>query len=262
MSLMPTAPRSIGGVLDDAIRLYRAALTKCLPLVLITVALMFIPGLLLAMRMQSLAGAGPQAVMSLFAKPSIWVTYFAMIVVTIAVYNAIIIHINAIAHDEPSTLSSAFGAGLGRVAPMTGMAILFLLAVSIGTMLLIIPGIYVWGILQFAFIPLLLDRAGVFESFGISRRLVKGNWWRTTTIITVAFIIIYILILVIGLVAGLFVGFSGPGMLGNVVVQQILSAIMNIFLMPFLPSVMLAVYYDLKLRNEGDDLAERVAQLS
>jgi hypothetical protein len=45
------------------------------------------------------------------------------------------------------------------------------------------------------------------------------------------------------------------------VTQQILSAVLNIFLMPFLPSVMLAVYYDLRLRNEGDDLAERVAAL-
>lgn len=263
MSLLPTAPRSIGGVLDDAIRLYRHALPKCLPLVLISVVIMLVPAVLLAMRMQSTVGADPTAVLSLFKQPSVWLTYLLLFIISVAVYNAIIIHINALAHDESPTLSQSFGAGLPRVLPMFGMAIVFLLVVAVGTVLLVIPGIYLWGILQFAFIPLLIDKTGIFASFGISRRLVKGNWWRATTIITVAFIIIYILLLIIGLTGGVIAGISGAGagVFTNMVVQQLVSAVLNIFLMPFLPSVMLAVYYDLKLRNEGDDLAERVAAL-
>lgn len=261
MSLLPNAPRSIGGVLDDAIRLYRVAFAKCLPLILAATLLLMIPGLFLGYQMQGAMAVNPAAILSIFRSPAVWISYVGMIIVMFAVYGALIIKINALAHAEPLSLGAALIAGVKRIPSMIGMSILFVVFVSIGFVLLLIPGFYVWGILQLAFIPLLIDNTGVFESFGISRRLVKGNWWRSTTIVFVAFVILYILVLVVGMAAGFIAGFSPSAMMGNIMVQQVLSSIMNVFVMPFLPSVMLSIYYDLKLRNEGTDLEERIAVL-
>lgn len=261
MSLLPTAPRSIGGVLDDAIRLYRIAFAKCLPLVLVATLLMMIPGLFLANLMQGAMASNPAAMLTIFRSPVVWASYIGMIVVMFAFYNALVIKINALAHDEPMSLGAAMGAGVRRVPSMIGMSFLFIFFISIGFVLLLVPGFYVFGILQLAFIPLLIDNSGIFESFGISRRLVKGNWWRSTTIVFVAFVILYILVLIVGMVGGLAAGFNPSAMMNNMVVQQVASSVMNVFVMPFLPSVMLSIYYDLKLRNEGSDLEERIAAL-
>jgi Na+(H+)/acetate symporter ActP len=45
-------------------------------------------------------------------------------------------------------------------------------------------------------------------------------------------------------------------------VQQLVSSVMNLFTMTFFPCVLLSVYYDLKLRREGSDLAGRVGALN
>jgi hypothetical protein len=267
MSLMPTTPRSIGGVLDDAIRLYRRSWLPCLPIVLILLVVTLPLSLLIAARMQSVVG-NPQAMLALFKSPVIWQSYFVLIVVMCAVYGALFAQANAIAHGERLSVMTALGVGLKRSPVSLGVGLLFALIVGVGTMLLVIPGIYLWGVFQLAFAPAVIERAGVFESLTTSRRLTKGNWWRTFTIITVALIIMYVLIISVTFLVGIIAGVStmaamvgAQEMSGALVTQQIISSVLNMFVMSFLPCIVLAVYYDLKLRKEGADLAGRIDAL-
>jgi hypothetical protein len=47
-----------------------------------------------------------------------------------------------------------------------------------------------------------------------------------------------------------------------VLIQRLLVTALNVVLISMLPCFLLALYYDLKLRHEGGDLAARVAALA
>src|SRR5690606_3985713 len=187
-------------------------------------------------------------------------------VVYVTIYGALIHQIDAIAHGRRASFAEAVGYGLQRLPALLGVSILFGLAVLVGTVLLVIPGIWVWGLLQFAFIAVVLERTGVLESLGVSRRLVSGNWWRANVVIFVAMVILLVLALVMGVVGGLIVAMAGladaASSTGAQVVSQLVSAVLNVFTMSFYPCVLLAVFNDLKLRREGGDLLDRVGALT
>lgn len=277
MSMLPTAPRSIGGVLDNAMRIYRKSLFPCFPIVLVASLATAVPSTMLALQMGSVAGTdNPQAMLDLFQSPDLWLMYLAMMVVGIIAYGALFARIDAIARGQSMSMGSAVGAGLRRFPVLLAVSILLGLMVGIGTVLLIIPGIVLWGYFQLAMVAAVLERNGVFGSFGTSARLVSGNWWRTNVTIFVAFVMMLVLFVVIATIAGIFAGFFGAASAGSgaspadvaddlvafQLVQQGLSAVLNVFVMTFFPSVLLAVFYDLKLRKEGADLATRVGELN
>jgi hypothetical protein len=200
--------------------------------------------------------------MMMFMKsPSFWLTVALVSVVYLGFYNALIINIHTIATGEPSSLKAAFVSGIRRALPMLGVSIVFMVLIAIGFVLLVIPGIYLWGIFQLVFVVVLVENAGVFESFSISRRLIKGHWWRSATIMTVAFIIMLVFSLVAGLVAGVMAGIMRTDVITSTIVQLGVSTLLRALFLTLFPSFLLAMYYDLKLRYEGDDLAERVAAL-
>jgi hypothetical protein len=274
MSLMPTAPSSIGGVLDQAFRLYGKSVFPCMPIVLVTVLITIVPTILLSHNLQSLAASNPQAVLDMARSPNVLLVYLVMVAIGCVTYGALFAKINAIAHDEPLSIGGAFAIGLKRAPFSFLVGVLFVMMVAIGCVLLLIPGIYLWGLFQLAFVVVVVERAGVFTSFGTSARLVSGNWWRASVIMFVAFVVMVVLFMVIALIAGIIAGIFGAraiagaaaanpaGVLSTFqLIQQIVSAILDLFIMSFFPSVLLAVYYDLKLRKEGGDLAARVGEL-
>lgn len=268
MSLMPAEPRSIGGVLDDAIRLYRHTLTACMPLVLIGVLLAIPAGIWLAMRSQELAATGDAAaVFSLFSSPLTWCVYLAMLAIYAVVYGAVIHQIDAMARGHRPSMAEALGVGLKRLPVMLAVTLLFAIVVTIGMVLLVIPGIWLWGLLQLAFIAVIVDGSGVFASFSTSRELMRGNWWRANIAIFVAWVLMIVLVAVLGAIGGFILGLTGASAeaansMEGQVIQQLISAVLNVFTMSFFPCVLLAVFNDLKLRREGGDLLGRVGALS
>lgn len=267
MSLMPAEPRSIGGVLDDAIRLYRRTLTACIPLVLIGVVLTLPAGLWLAMRSLELTATGDAAaVFSLFSSPLTWCVYLALVAVYAVIYGAVIHQIDAMARGRRPSLAEALGVGLKRLPVMFAVTLLFGIVVLIGMVLLVIPGIWLWGLLQLAFIAVIVDGSGVLGSFGTSRELMRGNWWRANIAIFVSWVLMIVLVAVLGGIGGVILGLTGAAEVANSmeaqVIQQLISAVLNVFTMSFFPCVLLAVFNDLKLRREGGDLLGRVGALS
>lgn len=266
MSLMPTSPRPIGGVLDHAFRLYRHAFVPVLPLALVMAVLTTVIGLMVAVYAPQPTADDPFAGLRVFMIPGVQVGYLVVCLVMVVVYGALFARIDAIARGQQMSAGEAFGAGVSSSPRLLGVGFLLMVMLAIGTLLLVIPGIYLWGVFQLAVIPPVLERAGVLESFGISRRLVKGNWWRVFLVVFVAFCILMVLSLVVGAIAGIVAGISGAGQTGalatDALLTQILSGFLNLITLAFFPCVMLAVYYDLKLRKEGTDLAGKLGELN
>jgi hypothetical protein len=276
MYTRPTAPRSIGGVLDDAVRLYRTSFSRCWLLSLGGGVLSAVVGIWQARQMASLplasvsakSPASVTAMVSALARlgrmehsPMLWLNYFLLMLVWLLFRAAIIRRQDAVASGREDSLAEALGYVVRRLPELVVAGIVFLLATGLGFMLLFVPGIWLWGYLQLWLVAASSEDLGPFAALGRSWRLIERHWWRTSATVAVAWIIV----LVLGLTGGLFSGIAAFVAHGDLVtmllVTQLLSAVINIFTMPMLTVAMVAIFHDLKLRREGGDLAARVSSL-
>jgi hypothetical protein len=284
MYQQPTAPQSIGGVLDSGFRLYRESFSKVVWIAVVA----------------SLAAApmnlvGPYVLAN---KPSantiaaIVVGVLVLALVVAALNNALMARVNSIASASPSPLGEVLKVGVSRLPAtivcgiiMGVFAVLLLIpggilmasiAPSIGAgastanpgallaalVLLLVPVsvVAIW----FVFAPsaIIVERFGPLRSLGYSLAIVRGRWWRTAVLLTLLGILLIAIYFLLGLVAAVFAIASGSllanGQLPwafNLLVGPLVSA----FAVPLVYSLMLSIYYDLKVRHEGGDLAARIA---
>jgi hypothetical protein len=291
----PTAPRSIGGVLDDGIKLYGSAFAKSWPLSLLAQVLLAGPALILRYQMSGLkiSATNPQAtqaMLAIFKSPSVWLSYIVVVIVLVGFYNALLILVDGVAEAKAESFGRSLAAGF-RLMPRTillfivlGLALAVVVVVGgivggivaavfsrvLGSvtpiaMVIIFGGlfIYVWGRLFLSNIVLVVEDAGVFKSLGASWALIKNHWWRTATVYTVDLIIVMVFYFVIGFVNAALVGVTMQGSFGTAtILSQLVSMAGGTVLMSLVPAVLLAMYHDLKLRKEGTDLAGRVDALA
>ena len=95
----------------------------------------------------------------------------------------------------------------------------------------------------------------------VSWDLIKGHWWRAATILTVGIIIVLVITMIFGFLAGLvFVMFRLDPM-SLIIGNQLVGAAERVFVTSMIPALLVAMYYDFKLRREGGDLAARTKSL-
>src|SRR5579863_1631495 len=98
MYARPTAPLPIGGVVDDAIKLYRESFAICWPLALLGSLIIGAYGIFLTIYVRN-AGLGLTglAQLQVYAQPPIWALYLLESVLTLGFYGALIGSQNAVA---------------------------------------------------------------------------------------------------------------------------------------------------------------------
>jgi hypothetical protein len=266
MYTRPASPQSIGGVLDDAVRLYRESFVKTLPLSIAANVAIALPSLLLSRPPDRAIPHDLQAVLQALlesiSSPGYWLAYLICSLAYAAIYVALIVTVNEIASGRRADLPAALRKGVERLPSMLGAFILFGLMVGVGFILLVIPGIYLWGALQLTFFPLILDRERVGASIGISRRLVKGHWWRATTIISVIIVMSIVLEMIVAFLAALPIGLLRWQPQGGIAIVQIVNILTSSLVMALPVAGGLALYHDLRLRSDGSDLAARMETLA
>lgn len=298
MYTRPTEPRSIGGVLDDGLRLWRDCLSKTWPLALLAQLSVAVPLVILSSKYPALNTAVPsrslsaanvanaQALLALFKSPLTWLAYLLIIVLSVWLYTAIVLRITAVAAAAVSSLGGSLIGAL-RMLPrlllqiliffaalvFAGVMLALLGAVSsnlgsggkLVTLLMGVAGIFgilfVFGRVYFASIVLILENAGPADSIGISWVLTRGYWWRCAAIVVVLIIIGLVFNLVVGLVAATIGAALGTGF-SSTALSQTLSVAANTVLGSLYPAVSVAIVYDLKLRKQGGDLLGRVDSLA
>jgi hypothetical protein len=294
----PTEPRSIGGVLDDGLKLWRESLPKTWPLAVLAQLSVALPLLLLASKFPGLVPATPtspfspasaantQAMLALVKSPTTWLAYALILIFSVTCYAAIVLRIAGVAGGTPDSLGGSLMSGL-RLLPklllqvllffvaMVGVGIAFALIVGIGSavtggrgavtaiMSIVVFCVFafIFGRVFFASMVLMLEDAGPAESIGISWRITRGYWWRCAGLLLVLIIIGLVFTLVVGFVAGVIGAMLGAGVLGTGV-SQLVSLLANAVLGSLYPAVLIAILYDLKLRKQGGDLLGRVDALA
>lgn len=263
MYTRPTAPRSIGGVIDDAIKLYMAAFGACLVPALIGALLIAVSGGWLQLwLLQAGARPTPAQMLAIFAAPTVWIAYGGLIVVSVWSSFAIVGALIRVARGEKPTVGETLGTSL-RVFPTALFGtIISLIALMIGLVLLIIPGLFLAGRWMYWGVSLMEERGSALDAIGRSWQLSKGNWWRGIGILTVVGILVIVLSMVGSFCVGIVMGFAHADRTTLIIVTQALQGIVHVFIAAASPAALVSIYFDLQLRREGGDLAARVGNLA
>ncbi len=150
-----------------------------------------------------------------------------------------------------------------RIGALIGASLLIMLLVLIGTILCILPGIYLYVALSFTTPALILEGQSVTNALRRSRALVKGDWWRVFGILLLAFIIVFIISGVITIPFAILGGVSvalgsdigATQSVGSLVIQGVGSILSATVTTPISAGVGALLYIDRRMRREGLDVA-------
>ncbi|WP_129647603.1 hypothetical protein [Peristeroidobacter agariperforans] len=266
MAIQPTQPQGIGGVLDTAFQLYKSSLAVVWPIALLVTVLSLAPLFYLVFTgiplFDPTAAAAPDP--SLFTK--IIVAVLISVIPSTWGMSAVFLKQEAIGSGSDLATGSAFQVALQRLPAMIVAVILYMVAIMIGYVLLIVPGLILTLSLMMYMSLVLFERKGPVDALVGSHKLVWGNWWRTAAILTLTGILMMVIYLALAFVFGLLSPFIamafGNALLVGMGVQLLSQAATNVLVMPFTCAVFISIYWDLKLRKQGGDLAARVNALS
>jgi hypothetical protein len=249
----PAVPRSIGGVLDDSIQLFRASFSKAVVPALLMGAVVVVQLVIqassgtLGVGSTHIPGVGGGAAVAASAGSAL-VSLIASLL-DIVLYGTVLLITIGVARGDVPTFGTAFATAWRRFGAMLGASILFGLAIAGGfilaaipiflnlsglttgaslaqiiarltpqlleSLVLSLPVIYVLTRMVLYHVPLLGESQSASQSIGTSWRLVGGNWWRTSTVLFVVGIVVYALIVIVIALAGTGAAFAVRGRVGS-----------------------------------------------
>jgi hypothetical protein len=211
----------LSGVLGEAWTMYRAHAVHLLAIAfVIYLAAAILTGIL---SLAGVAGSLLGAIVGLFA------AFLLQAALVKAVQDV---------RDGRADLS--LGETVSAVTPyiwaVAGASILAGIAITIGLILIIVPGLYlitIWAVI----IPVIvIERSGVLASFGRSRELVRGHGWHVFGTLVLVFVILIVVDIVLGLI---FLALP-------IVVRSGLSTVVSgTLIAPFIALVVTLIYYRL-----------------
>lgn len=297
MYVTPSGPQSIGGVLDDAIHLFRHSFRRCWILALVP-AVAFAAWQIAMAR--DIPGYGiphfplTKPLAPMHPLPGTMIGYMLLIFLFAGgMQGAVAARQAAVARgDDSFTLGRAFFTGLNRlpifilslillylalVGMVAVLAILVMLpaglllrhmhelsqpVASAGvSLLLCIPLLALMGRLQLFMVAVFVDRMGPLASLKASWRLTRGHWWRATAIMVTSFIMMMVLFLAVTVASDVEGYLTHFAAIHRFVVAPLLIIVSYIALYPLWAAIWVAMYNDFKLRRDGSDLAARVGAL-
>ncbi|MFC0113425.1 hypothetical protein [Kibdelosporangium aridum] len=272
--VIPLRPLGLGEILDGAIAAIRSYPKQMLGVsaLVSTISNLLLVGVMFFMIYQTdwlyttlplSADEGDRAIAELQATliltiPSIVITMlvgtFLNGVLTVVMGKAVL--------GQPVTVGEAWNHIKPRFGALLGLSVLYTLIVIVGTVLLVIPGIWLYVLLSLASTALILEGATVGKAFGRSRLLVTGAWWRTCGILLLAVIMASLLAQIVQiplvLAGGGLNAATGGGFEPNNDLMLLLTALAGIIAetitRPFTSGVTTLIYIDRRMRREGMDI--------
>ena len=266
MAIQPGQPQSIGGVLDISFQLYKSSIGLVWPLCLLLI-LAGSPQYLymLVEGTGAFTSTDPSAMFALMARPGYWLINLLSMLLSLWVLGALFLKMNAIGAGTELGTRAALQAAVRRAPWMLILSLLFAIAIVVGLILLFVPGFILMVSLILGWTVLLLEGKGPVAALADSHRLVWGNWWRTAAILTVGFIVLCVVYFAVGALVGVVLPLMTLSMqdilLYTLVSTVLMGVVINLLVTPYYVALLLAIYWDLKLRKEGGDLAARVSAL-
>jgi hypothetical protein len=233
-------PLSLGEVLDVSFGLYRARFAT---LLLIAVVCRLIP-ILLAVYFQ----------VTEVTLTQIWLrlpgTLVSLVLVAIGVAASTFVVSDAYLGRDTSAWT-ALSRSMPLVWNLIGISILTTLAVGLGLLLVVVPGlILLAGFLLSPVVAVVEAPPRSRDAMRRSWELSKGFKGKLFLTMLVAFLLLLIPTIALGTLAGL----SGGGGESGGLVFFVIPLVLQVFVYPFVYVVQTVLYYDLRVRKEGFDL--------
>ena len=134
------------------------------------------------------------------------------------------------------TMGQTFSRAQEHIGRVAVAGILAGLAIAVGLLALIVPGLYLMTIWSVLIPVIVLERRAVMEAFGRSRELVSGNGWNVFGVIVLSFL----LLIAAGIVLGIAL-FWLPGDFG----EFVRSVVSNTITIPFVALAWTIMYFRL-----------------
>lgn len=228
-------PLAVGEILDGAFALYR----RHFVLLVLTAAAVFVPLGLIGMVVPLLG-------------------FMGSILAPFLINGALIWAASEFIHEREITMGAALKVGLKRLVPLAIMSLAYGLIVSIGFVLLIIPGLMAL-VYFFAYQQIVvIERRLNFLDRSVS--LVKGGFWKCTAVVLIATIIVALpsIILAVG-------SLTLTEQLQTEVItfgwQQLAQFGLSCLTLPFTALVTTLLYYERRVTVEGLDVARSAETL-
>jgi hypothetical protein len=263
----PSKPQSVGEVLDSGFRIFQFTLVRCLPYGVASMLIGQLPSFY-----DLAAGRTPHHPSS--ADALWWLLLVLGSLVTLLFFAALLMRQRSMASGQRALAREELSAAL-RSLPHLGLLVLIVaLAVgvgiglvaavgaAIGLLLLSVPATYLTVVFTLASPAVVLERKGALGATRYCIGLLRGNWWRTTLVLTIAAAIVLVFYMLSISVAALtlpFIGATDVALVTSIFTVAVVG--LGAIAAPFFCAMLLATLGDLQLRREGVDLQRRIAEL-
>lgn len=243
MPVLPQQPSSVTEILSASFKLYIDSFTKLIGYSLIVFALnrllsTFVTDAIIPVVDKTL---NPEEQMTtvLQTLPSILGITFIAILFSCVLYSAMIYRIDNMANERDDNFVEVLLLAVKKFPTIIVAGILYTIAITIGSILLIIPGVILTISLSFCGYFILLENMGGYDSLMASHRLVWGDWWRTNWVFFVPTLIFLIVFIIIG-----FLTATSSDTFN--IISDLLAAVIT----PYVYVIGYLQYHDLKLRKQ------------
>jgi hypothetical protein len=192
------------------------------------------------------------------------VTYF----LAYATVSAFITLYEEYESSELLTPSVVWGRVTENMASLIGVVLLVLLVTILGTLLLIIPGIYLSIALQFSLIIAIRERLPAMEALRKSQKLIKDKWWSTfgllfimSMVAGVISIVFQLPVFITTILATLGLGGDPSNMKVWTIVASAISVVGSTVVQGLIWVALAFQYYNLTERNTGASLIAEIDEL-
>jgi hypothetical protein len=152
-------------------------------------------------------------------------------------------------NGERPSFGQSLSTGLTLAVPVVIISVLYLLGVSAGMVLLIIPGMILAVAWSVAVPVRVVENTGISESFGRSRALTKGYRWPIFWIVVMYGILAFLLSAIVLAVIG--VGLSGSATAFRNIPLIVVTWLEQVLLAIITAVGVAAIYYELRTIKEG-----------
>jgi hypothetical protein len=182
------APIALGPTLELGWQLFKRGLPRCLPLALLAVLI----GQLPAVYLLSMADRG-----------AVWLLLNALAAIAgLALWLLIMQRQYALLHGQMSTLGGDLVQVLGALPCAVGVLVVTVLLIGVGSLLLVVPGVYFLVALWPALTLAVCERRCVREAVDGSLQLVRGRWSTAAGVWVITLIAVFGVV-ILGMGAGL-----------------------------------------------------------
>jgi hypothetical protein len=242
-SIASRRPLAVGAVLDGGVRLFRESLIKCVPYAVIAVIAGQSPALYDVLSGRPLRGFPAR-------DPLWWAIYAVATAVLLTMWSALVLRQIRIAAGQPLDARLELRAAARALPALAALVVLGTGAAVLGTLLLVVPGVYLLVVLLMSAPLLLIERRGPWSAFVGARALLAGAWWRTASLIALAALVTLLALLVCFAIGNVIAGIASAslarvtGVIGSVA-SGVLAVLFGALALLLWTALLLAVYRDL-----------------